>query len=380
MGARILYIDHAPYEGGAEVSLRELIEALLPLTTFQFILMAPENAPYAGKIREETGSAGERFVHWPLTFHWRSYSLVLPLLFDLLSLARQIQRINPDIIHANTRVANILAGILYRLQLLPSGARLVNHVRDKDPLPGWKFKFIGAADQLIANSYRVKDFLVKGGVPEEKIEVIYNGVDLSRFNPAKIESKTRPRRRHDLVITTVGQIYPRKGFKYLINAMREVVKKFPKVQLQIVGEDPTKDQRNRRMLKRRVEQLGLGEKVSFLGYRRDIPKILAQTDVFVLPSLEEPFGRVIVEAMAMELPVVATRVGGIPEIVVAGETGFLVEPGDSNALSQKIIQLLQDADLRMKMGKRGRERVEENFSLQQHLHQMRAVYAKLMNV
>ncbi|MBU1110443.1 glycosyltransferase family 4 protein [Patescibacteria group bacterium] len=367
---KILYLDHAPYEGGAEVSLKELV---MHLDSRQFVsvVAAPARALYMIQLHEKDIECVN------FRFHWKQYSMFFPLIWDLLDLIRLIQRVKPDIIHANTRVTTILLGMLYRLRGLGGAlksARYINHVRDKDSLPAWKFKLVNSCDQLITNSQQVKRFLVEGGVSASKIQVVYNGIDLTRFKPRCAESNSTAS-----ILTAIGQIYPRKGFEYLIEALPEITKEFPRLRLRIVGQDPTASQVNLIQLRVIAKQLGVFENIDWLGYRRDVPDILADTNIFVLPSLEEPFGRVLIEAMAMKVPIVATRVGGIPEIVEDGKTGFLVPPRNSQQLASNIIKLLRNSDLARQMGEKGRRKVEEKFSLRKHVGEVSKIYDKVMS-
>ncbi|MBM4402397.1 MAG: glycosyltransferase family 4 protein [Candidatus Cloacimonetes bacterium] len=377
MRTKILYLDHAPYEGGAEVSLKDLLKNL-DRNRFKSILVCPKDTPSA----KELTSAGVRAVNF--NYHWTAYKFVFPLLYDFIKLIGLIRREKPQIIHTNTRVTNILGGFLkFYYTLHPAPCTLISHIRDRDPLPWWKFKLIGSADFLIANSQKTKDFLVDGRVSPKKIKVVYNGIDLQKFNPLKCDRNIVREKLgitdRQKVIATIGQIYPRKGIPFLIKAVKGLAigKAVGEVKLLIVGSDPTPDQRNLTLFKSLISELGLENKVEFLGYREDIPEILAATDIFVLPSLEEPFGRVLIEAMAMKVPVVASNVGGIPEIVDAGRSGFLIPPKDSQALAEKLLILLKNDKMREGFGSHGRKIVEEKFTLEKHVGRVEGIYSNL---
>lgn len=370
---KILYLDHADYEGGAEVSLRELVERL-DRERFEPVVIAPGRAPYVYWLRSKDVSIRE------FEFRWKRYSNILILLADLVKLIKIIRSEQPDVLHTNTRVTNIIGGLIFKIKsLIPElrEIKIINHVRDLDPLPGWKLHLIGACDRIIANSDQVKKFLVHDGVKANKIVVIYNGIDLDLFTPVsqKQDNKTRP------ILTFIGQIYPRKGLNYLIESLarEEVRDKFGDLELGVIGQDPDPGQTNLKEYQNLAGQLGLNDNIKWLGYvkRKDVAEILARTDVFVLPSLEEPFGRVLLEAMAMQLPVVATRVGGIPEIVVHEATGFLVPPQDPAGLAHRIAQLLDDPDLRAQFGQRGRKIVQERFTLKEHVGRVEEEYDRV---
>lgn len=370
---KILYLDHVPYEGGAEVSLKELVKNL-DKKRFEAIVVCPKNAPYA----KELGKTDIRVVDF--NYHWTAYKFIFPLLYDCIRLMGLIRREVPQIIHTNTRVTNQLGGLINIYC-----QAVFNHIRDRDPLPSWKFKLIGNADLLIANSRKTKEFLIAGGVPQDKIRLIYNGIDINKFDPERFNRTVCKEKlgiaKNQKVITTIGQIYPRKGISFLIKACKRLAFAEShaelKVKLLIVGSDPTPNERNLTFLKSLISRLNLEEKVEFLGYREDIPDILAATDVFVLPSLEEPFGRVLIEAMAMKVPVVATNVGGIPEIVEDGKSGFLVPPKDPKALAEKLLVLLKDDKMREEFGIQGRKIVEEKFTLEKHIKEIEKIYEVL---
>jgi glycosyltransferase involved in cell wall biosynthesis len=176
-----------------------------------------------------------------------------------------------------------------------------------------------------------------------------------------------------LLVGTVGRLHPQKGFASLLAAVARVRERLPAIRLLLVGGGAL-----RRDLVARAEALGLAEVVIFAGSRGDVPEILAALDLFVLPSLWEGLPNAVLEAMAAGLPVVATAAGGTPEVVVDGETGLLVPPGDVTALAEAIERLLRDPGLRRKMGEAGRKRVEGHFTIEQTVAQTVALYETLL--
>ncbi len=367
---KVLFLDHAPYEGGAEVSLKQLVVSL-NRSIYEPIVLAPGDAPYITSIKRR----GIKCV--PFQYHWRDYRYLVKCGLDVWRICRLIRHERPDIVHANTRVTTILAGTLALLKrwggLLPRDLVIINHVRDKDPLPRWKGWVIKQADWLIANSQQVKQFLVESGAPSGRVQVIYNGIDLAQFNPApEGDAKLASR------LTFIGQIYPRKGLNYLLAAVAKLKQAYPQSVLQIAGQDPTSDQRYLKEYQQLSRRLGITDRVQWLGYYEDIVALLSRTSILVLPALEEPFGRVLIEAMAMKVPVVATQVGGIPEVVVEGQTGLLVPSANSAELARAIQRLLDDQELRRRFGQRGREVVEAKFTLKHHVDAITSVYNRLL--
>ena len=216
-------------------------------------------------------------------------------------------------------------------------------------------------------------------VPPAKITVLYNGIDLDRFSTSA-EPRAAIRRRLGVpedhgIVTSVGQLIDSKGIDYLIDAAAGLAgrKDRPPITWLVVG-----DGDRREALMRKAEGLGLGETMRFLGKRDDVQSILASSDVFVFPSVwDEALGYVLLEAMAMGVPVVASRVGGIPEVIRDGENGLLVAPRNAGEIAQAIVRLLDDPMARERMGREGRRTVEERFSIASMVDATAAVYAEV---
>jgi glycosyltransferase involved in cell wall biosynthesis len=175
------------------------------------------------------------------------------------------------------------------------------------------------------------------------------------------------------MVASVGRFVPFKGYMYLLEAARMVQNHRPDVHWVLVGEGELREE-----LEEQSRTLGLETQVHFTGWREDVPDILALCDVFVLPSVTEHFGRVIIEAMAMGKAVVATDAGGVPEIVIHGETGLLVPPREPKALADAALTLLSDPAGAARLGLAGRQRVEEFFSLSRHIEAVEEIYAELL--
>lgn len=216
-------------------------------------------------------------------------------------------------------------------------------------------------DRYIVVSDELKLWLIeKVGVPARKVTKIVNGVDVEKFND---RDKRAARRRFGYgdglkIIGTVGRLDPVKGQRYLIAAFAELQRRHPNALLLIVGDGPCRSE-----LETLAGSLSIGHKILFTGERQDIPDLLKAMDLFVLPSLAEGISNTILEAMATGLPVVATRVGGNPELVADGLTGLLVPKGDSGALASAIAQYLLSPDLMKRHGTAARERAISRFAL-----------------
>jgi glycosyltransferase involved in cell wall biosynthesis len=238
------------------------------------------------------------------------------------------------------------------------------------------YRLIAKTGKLVAVSHDLRRFIVeKVGIPEPQIEVIYNGV---RPTPPIGETEARQCRSElgiqaeDLVIGTIGSLYPVKGHTYLLDAMPIVLRQHPNTMLLIAGrgelEVPLKEQ---------AKRLGIENHVRFLGMRQDIPRLLASMDLFVLPSLSEGLSMALLEAMASARPVVATRVGGNPELVSQGATGLLVPSQNVPALADGVLSLLSSRDRLRQFGETGKERVRRDFTTDRTMAGYRGVYAEL---
>jgi glycosyltransferase involved in cell wall biosynthesis len=173
------------------------------------------------------------------------------------------------------------------------------------------------------------------------------------------------------VKSSVAELHERKGLKYLINAIPEVIKKFPNTKFVLIGDGP-----NRSDFEHLVKKLNLERHVTFLGRQKEIPKLLKSSNIFLLPSIREGFGLVNLEAMITPLPIIATKAGGIPEVVVNKETGILVETEDSKALTDALLKLIAASDLREKYAKAGHKRILEKFDAQKMATEYGKVYDK----
>jgi glycosyltransferase involved in cell wall biosynthesis len=209
----------------------------------------------------------------------------------------------------------------------------------------------------------------------DKIVTIHSGVEIERYMKAEVEIADKKRSLgldpKELVVGSIGWLLPIKGPMHLLRAMARVWQSHPETRLLFVGRGDMEEQ-----LRAEAFRMGVSDKVTFLGWRNDIPEIIHTLDILVLPSLNEGMGRVLVEAMAAGKPVVASRAGGILDLVKHGHNGFLVTPGDVVGLSLAIEELVRDERLRNEMGSRGRT-VAKNYSVEKMLREIDALYSSL---
>ena len=238
---------------------------------------------------------------------------------------------------------------------------------------------LNAADVIIGVSRYEMELMKKIGFSEKNIKIIPNGIDFSCYEP--IPDKDIFRERYGIsgrMVLYAGRLASNKGLLHLIRAAPEVISRFRDTKLVLVGED----EGQKELLERETERLDIKDKLVFTGHIRDenlFRSAYSACDVFVLPSEYEAFGIVLLEAMACEKPCVATRVGGVPEVVEEGKTGLLVEYGNPKQLAGAIIELLQDEGRRKNMGKAGRNRVKENFTWPKIVDQLEEVYKEMSN-
>jgi glycosyltransferase involved in cell wall biosynthesis len=231
-------------------------------------------------------------------------------------------------------------------------------------------------DVAVAVSSAVADFLHKGrSVPREKIQVIWNGINLQAFRQPDRRKTEEFRGRFaggsQKLIGTVTRLREEKGNRYLIQAAREVLRDFPEARFVLAGEGP-----ERARLEKLAAQLGIQDRVHFAGFVRDVPAALAAFDVAVIPSLREGFGLALAEAMAAGRPVIATRVGGMVEMVEQDKNALLVPPADSRSLAQAIVQLLKNPVQAGRLGEAGR-RQSVHFGIERNVAALEALYDQL---
>lgn len=304
----------------------------------------------------------------------------------LLGLTRLLRREAPDLVHVHTSKAGFLGRLAARLTgtrpviYSPHGSILTGYfspgaTRALARLDAWAARF---TDRIICCTAReVAEYLGAGIGRSAQYVVIPNGLDGEAYaRRAAPLAKTRaglalPVRSRPLLC--VGRLVPVKGQAVLLQAWPSVLTREPMAVVLLAGDGP-----DREALRAKAAALALGDSVRFLGFHEEIPSLLACAEALVLPSLNEGFGMVLVEAMAMGKPVVATAVGGVPEVVLHGVTGLLVPPADPEALATAILRLLGDPRAARQMGEAGRERARNCFSRDSFLRAHRDLYGGLL--
>lgn len=286
-----------------------------------------------------------------------------------------IRREKVEIVHTHLIHASIVGRVAAKLAGVKSivTTRHYAYYHKEKSLANWiERKTAVLNNSFIAISNAVKEYMVtREKYKPEKIMVIYNAVDLSLFDSGEVDVIAR--NNYDFLVGSVGRLHPSKGYDTLLKSMPLVIKEFPSVKLIIIG-----DGIQRKYLEGLCFDLGISEQVIFLGRKTpaEVIYFLKNIDLFVLASNWEGFGLAVIEAMACAKPVVATNVGGVGEIIDAGETGFLVPPQDPQKLAENIIRLSRDSKLLETLGKRGRQKVEKLFSMHNMIFKLTTLYQK----
>jgi glycosyltransferase involved in cell wall biosynthesis len=218
------------------------------------------------------------------------------------------------------------------------------------------------AHRVIANSAAAAERLVEEGTPDSKVAHIANGIDLARFAPA-------PSTSHRRVITTVANLRPGKGHEVLLKAAARVLRRVPDARFDIIGDGP-----RRRELEGLAAALRISAQVRFIGHHDDVPAALRDSDVFAFPSFMEASPNAVLEAMAAGLPVVATRVGGIPEVIEHERNGLLVAPRDDRALAAGLLRIVERPALAARLASAARQTVEHRFSFDRMVGEFESLY------
>jgi L-malate glycosyltransferase len=293
--------------------------------------------------------------------------------------ARVVKRLAPDVIHAHDPHGVAMASLALSLSSgsshggptppLVASRRVDFHLRGNS-FSRWKHRQV---DCFIAASEAIRQMLVADGVPEEQTVTVHEGIDVDHVVAAPpVDVHQAFWLPHGApVVGNVAALVPHKGQRHLIEAARLVVQEIPDARFVILGEGELREQ-----LERQIQEHHLEKHVLLPGFRTDVLGCIKGFDVFAMSSVTEGLGTSLLDAMACARPIVATRAGGIPEIVEDGVNGLLVPPRDHAELARVIVQTLKDAGLRQRLGETGLARVRERFTVERMVAQTSEVYAR----
>lgn len=306
--------------------------------------------------------------HYKLPVHRKS-------LFTIMSMIKTLRKIileeEIEIVHARSRVPAWIAYFACR----KTRALFITtcHGYYKSPLfsqiMGWA-KFVIVPSEVIGR-HMIDDYKVSS----KSIRCIPRSVNLDRFN---INAKRKKKKEASCTIAILGRITPLKGHTYFLKAMAKVVRTIPYARIWVIGDVPAKKESYKRDLESLVKRLGLSNNVEFLGTRKDVPELLKQCDVVVLSTItQEAFGRVILEAQAAGVPVVATNVGGVVDIIEHEKTGLLVMPKDTEQMGREVLRLIKDNVLAKSIVDEAKKKLLREYTLKQMADRTLAVYEEL---
>ena len=382
---KVLYYNHTGQVSGAERVLM-MITGHLDRGRYEPVIVCPPHS----RMMELANQGKVRTVgldQLEARFTWRP-DQILRYLSSFAKVIRAARSIvideQPAFIHANSiRAGMVMAGATVGLRvpviwhahdILPrhpisTAVRLLSVVTSRNR--------ILAVSDAVARAFRGR--LLRAWPRRTPITVIHNSVDLERFHP---DEESRPAARAELgfssstpVIASVGQLTPRKGQLELIESFAAVTRKLPDAVLLIIGTPIfNRDEEYARLLRARVQSLGLTDKVRFLGSRDDVQRLMRAVDVLVVNSHQEPFALTVLEGLASGCAVLATAVGGTPEMISHEVNGFLVPPRQVPALADGLLRLLSDSEIRHRLGRRARQDAMERFSIARYMEELHSLY------
>jgi glycosyltransferase involved in cell wall biosynthesis len=369
---RILFLAWAPFFSGAERALLLTVTHLDPARYVPHVVVGTD-----GETLAALRAAGVSCDLLPLAHLDRRHPIRWAR--SVLGLLAIAGRVRPHVIHANDVPSFQPGGYVARLRAVPA----LTHVRFPDTDAGFAwFLRSGLTHALFVSEYLRADAIAASpALFEKRSDVLYDGVILPK--PIDEDARLALRRSLDLpdstpVVALTGQVSEVKGIWDFVEAARILVGSGVAATFAVLGDDLKGEGALRRAMEERVAALGLTSHFRFLGFRNDAPRLIPAFDIVAVPSHIEPLGNATLEALAAGVPVVGSRVGGIPEMVVDRETGVLTPPRDPAALAQALHGVIADTNLRRRYGAAARSRAESAFNLALHASRLQALYDGLL--
>lgn len=380
---KVLFIHHNCEIGGAERSVIDIVSRLNTVN-FHPLVLLPNKGELYNHLQPLNIYTKVFTIMWfqrtinpiKLIYYILNYCIILILLKHLVKLE------NISIIHTNSMSGQLIGGLVAKLTKTP----VIWHVRDMlklDWMNKLLIKFCGyTATQILTISNAVQTHLRKVGIDLKKCEIVYNGIDLNKFHQnSRYEIKnTEFKQNGTIKVGIIGRLIPCKGHITFLKSAKIASDRFGHLNFYIIGDIFLNNTGYLEELHRETAKLNLKSKVRFVGFRDSIVEMIDSLDVLVVPTtIPEGFGRVIIEAMALSKPVIATNLGGPLEIVIEDSTGFLIDPNKPQDIADRIIRLARDKSLRERMGTNGRRRIEELFTIDRCVKKIENIYGQLIN-
>jgi len=396
---RVLYVQKAG-GGGTVTALYELLHGM-NRELYEPIVLFYKPSHYVEKFQaygiqvlvlsDRQPSIADIVLEKHTTAHLAHYGKWLPSAYRtvhamwlVLQVAFLIKQKGIDLVHHNEN--------LYQDRFTIAAAWLVGvlqvcHMHSFSPLSNFEKRLGRSVNAFLLVSTSVKRHYLEQGLPEKKSHIVYNGFDVARFERVSKEDRARIRAEFqisdsDALLVNAGRFDSWKGQDYFLQAIAQVIPAYPSFKALIVGELTDNAPRNQayyEKLQTLVKELDLSKNVIFTGFRNDIPQVMAAADVVVhSSSLPEPFGRVIVEGMLAERPVIATAAGGVLDIIQDRETGLLVPPQDATRMAKAILWLLQNPEDATRLGKAAKQLAKTRFSIEHQVETVQQIYQEIL--
>ncbi|MBN1255245.1 MAG: glycosyltransferase family 4 protein [Deltaproteobacteria bacterium] len=366
---KILFVNANSGWAGGEINLFTILEHLDK--NLRPILLSPSEGPLVDNAR------AANIANIIISMHYLTKKTSpLKYLRTVQEVIKVIKENSIDLVYVNDLFANQFSLPAAKLSRVP----ILCHVRVPITRKHLITNCINFSDMIVCTSKSVSNVFPRRFKKKSKMKVIYSGVDIEKFdfkkgsffrNAFNLDTK-------DFVVAVVGSIEPRKGQDYFIRSAPDILKKINNVKFIIAGKTVAENKLYASKLLCLVDDLKLQNNVIFTGFIKNIPDLMNSIDLLVLPSLEEAFGRVLIEAMATRKPIVATKVDGILEAVIDKQTGILVPPKDPGALAEAIVYLLKNPVIAKKMGEEGRKRVERFFRIEETSKEINDILLELL--
>jgi glycosyltransferase involved in cell wall biosynthesis len=370
---KILFVTPFSWLYGEALSLLQLVRSL-DRSQYSPTVITTGDGPLVAQLREADIPVQSIKMPYLSRRGKQAVDFAMSLMPVSLKISNFIRSENIDLVYNNTLLNPYGAFASYL-----AGVPCVWHVREVGRDSSMRRNFIKLtaflATRLVVVSKSVKELYSED--EKEKVRVVYNGIDPEYFNPNLFNSSAI-REAYDIrpdqpVISMIARMHPSKHHDDLLTAVARLAETWPDLMVLLVGDGPEEE-----TIKDQINQRGIEQNVRMLGYMEDVREVLAVSDLFVLPSEHEAFGRAVAEAMLMEKPVVATAVGGLPELI-SPDTGLLVPAGCPKELGDAMQSIISEPHKGLRMGQRGRERAMAHFSLNRYVDQMVQVFEETLS-